>query len=67
MALYVRKDNDEKKQVISIYKGIDSRSYRTIASVYEGLKLIWQYIKSCYGRGYWITDKMWSNTDAWQN
>lgn len=66
MALYVRKDNDEIKQVTSIYKGTESGS-KVISAVYLGLKLIWQYIKSCFGRGYWINDKMWSNTDAWAN
>ena len=66
MALYVRKDNDEIKQVTSIYKGTETGS-KVISAVYLGLKLIWQYIKSCFGRGYWINDKMWSNTDAWAN
>ena len=64
MALYVRKDNDEIKQVTSIYKGTETGS-KVISAVYLGLKLIWQYIKSCFG--YWINDKMWSNTDAWAN
>jgi hypothetical protein len=57
MALYVK-----NKQITTIYKG-----NRHIAAIYEGTKLIWQYIRSCFGRGYWINDKPWSNTDGWKN
>ncbi len=57
MALYV-----ENKQITTIYRG-----KRHIASIYEGHKLIWQYIRSCFGRGYWISDKPWSDTDGWKN
>ena len=66
MALYVRQDENSLRQVIAIYKGISSGP-KTISAVYQGLILLWGYIKSCYGRGYWINDKMWSNTDAWVN
>lgn len=61
MALYVNTGNSTKP-VNAIYKG-----RRTIQAVYQGAKLIWQYIKSCFGRGYWINDKQWSNVDAWAN
>jgi len=67
MALYVQlKDNEKPKQVTSIYKGT-VEGPKVVAAVYQGLKLLWQYIKSCFGRGYWINDKMWSNSDAWAN
>lgn len=62
MALYVRKKNDDMSNVPAIYKG-----RKVVSAVYLGLKLLWQYIKSCFGRGYWINEKMWSNTDAWAN
>jgi len=67
MALYVQlEQNKQPKQVTSIYKGtVDGP--KVVAAVYQGLKLLWQFIKSCFGRGYWINDKMWSNTDAWAN
>ena len=57
MALYV-----DNKQITTIYKG-----KRHIASIYQGAKLIWQYIRSCYGRGEWLNEKPWSNTDGWKN
>ena len=63
MALYVNNnDNTQPKEVTGIQRG------RVIVSaVYKGARLIWQYIKSCFGRGYWINDKEWSNRDAWAN
>ncbi len=75
MALYVQLDrNKTPKQVNSIYKGLTGDgtqtspySPRIIAAVYKGAKLLWQYIKSCFGRGYWINDKMWSDKDGWAN
>ena len=67
MALYVRTNDDVLKQVTSIYKGSVSGSAVTVSAVYLGLKLIWQYVKSCFGRGYWINEKMWSNSDGWVN
>lgn len=57
MALYVNNN-----QINTIYKG-----KQVVQSVYQGLKLVWQYIKSCFGRGYWINDKAWSDSDAWAN
>lgn len=57
MALYV-----DDKQITTIYKG-----NRHIAAIYQGARLIWQYIRSCFGRGYWINDKPWSDTDGWKN
>ena len=63
MALYVNKNNNETpKEVTGIYKG-----RLVISAVYQGARLVWQFIKSCFGRGYWINEKEWSNKDAWAN
>lgn len=63
MALYVNNnDNKQPKEVTGIYRG-----QKIVSAVYKGTRLIWQYIKSCFGRGYWINDKEWSNRDAWAN
>lgn len=40
---------------------------RAITAVYKGLRLVWTAIRSCFGKGYWINDKPWVNTDAWKN
>lgn len=58
MGLYVKETT--QKQVDTIYHG-----ETTVQAVYHGLRLVWQYIKSCFGRGYWINDKPWSDRDAW--
>lgn len=57
MALFVK-----DKAITTIYKG-----KRHLASIYQGAKLIWQYVRSCFGRGYWINDKAWSNDNGWAN
>ena len=63
MALYIfNKDESTNKNVTTIYKG-----RRHFAAVYQGAKLIWQYVRSCFGRGYWINDKAWSNDNGWAN
>ena len=46
MALYV-----DNKRITTILK-----ENKNIAAVYQGARLIWQYIRSCFGRGYWIND-----------
>lgn len=28
---------------------------------------VWQAIRSCFGRGFWLNDKPWSNKDVWKN
>ena len=41
--------------------------FRPITAVYKGLRLVWTAIRSCFGKGFWINDKPWLNTDAWKN
>lgn len=40
---------------------------RFIGAVYYGSRLVWQAIRSCYGKGYWVSSAPWSNTDSWKN
>lgn len=40
---------------------------RAIVAVYKGLQLVWEMIKSCFGKGYWINNAPWVNNDAWKN
>lgn len=40
---------------------------KSILYVYKGAKLIWEAINSCFGSGFWIKEKAWSNTDSWRN
>ena len=40
---------------------------KTVVAVYKGLCLVWQLIKSCFGKGYWINEAPWINDDGWKN
>lgn len=48
---------------------MEARYYgrRAISAVYYGARLVWEAITSCFGSGYWINERQWSNTDAWLN
>lgn len=50
------------KEVVSIYKGS-----KAIAEVYKGAVLVWQAIRSCFGKGFWVNDSSWNNSDMWKN
>ena len=49
----------------------DNGVKRSITSVYtyigDQLILIWESIKSCFGSGWWITNRPWINNNAWKN
>lgn len=38
-----------------------------IQMVMHGTDLVWQAVRSCFGKGWWINDKPWSNEDGWKN
>lgn len=48
------------KEVAAIYFG-----QKAIRAVYKGAVLVWQAIRSCFGRGYWDDDAPWDDDDAW--
>lgn len=35
--------------------------------VFVGPTIVWQSIRSCFGKGYWINEKPWINVDGWKN
>lgn len=39
---------------------------RTIAAVYKGTRLLWEAVRSCFGKGVWIKGKPWVNSDNWR-
>ncbi|WP_303071489.1 MFS transporter [Bacteroides nordii] len=49
------------KEITGIIKG-----GRAITAVYKGAKLVWEAINSCFGKGFWINSKGWSNKDGWK-
>lgn len=54
--------------ITGIYK-TDERDgiHRAMLSVYKGIYLVWQLIRSCFGRGYWINNQPWVDSDGWKN
>lgn len=50
------------KEITSIYYGS-----KALSAVYHGTKLVWEAIRSCFGKGYWINEYPWNNEDAWIN
>ena len=40
---------------------------KNIIEIYLGKYLMWQAIRSCFGKGYWIPNLPWINTDIWKN
>lgn len=50
------------KEITSIYRG-----NRTISAIYQGAKLVWEAVRSCFGKGFWTNEKPWNNQDAWDN
>lgn len=40
---------------------------RAITAVYTGLRLVWQNVRSCFGKGYWIDEKPWDDSDGWSD
>ena len=40
---------------------------KNISFVRYGLILVWEAIKSCFGKGFWVNDKPWVNSDSWRN
>lgn len=38
-----------------------------IGEVYYGHILVWQAIRSCYGKGIWFQEKPWLDNDLWKD
>lgn len=38
-----------------------------ITSIYNGLRLLWRNIRSCFGSGGWENNQPWDNNDGWNN
>lgn len=40
---------------------------QSVILIKKGLSTIWEAIKSCFGKGWWINHKEWDNKDGWSN
>lgn len=57
---------------MALYRGnkeIDliSIGNKSISFIYKGVIKVWEAIKSCFGKGFWLNEYPWNNTDAWKN
>lgn len=50
------------KETTGIYRG-----GKIVTAVYRGVRLVWELIKSCFGKGYWIDNAPFVNEDGWKN
>lgn len=50
------------KEVIELYRG-----KTPIVEMYRGKHLIYQIVSSCFGRGFWVNNAPFVNTDVWRN
>lgn len=57
MALYYK-----NKEIIAIYYG-----EKVVNAIYKKGKLVWEAIRSCFGKGWWVNTFYWSNEDSWKN
>ena len=39
---------------------------KTISAVYNGTRLVWEAIRSCFGGGAWLTNKPWLYQEGWR-
>jgi hypothetical protein len=44
---------------------------KNIGAIYQGTRLVWRTIynaiKSCFGSGTWLKDKLWLKDDLWKH
>ena len=53
---------NDGKEVTGIFHG-----GKTGTALYKGSILVWEAVKSCFGRGMWVNEKGWVNEDGWRN
>lgn len=51
-----------KKEVVDIHV-----AGKTGTMLYKERRLVWEAVKSCFGRGMWVDEKGWVNNDGWRN
>lgn len=56
----------KNRETIGIHR--NGRDTMEVWKFIDGVwRSVWQFIKSCFGRGFWYNDKPWSNKDFWKN
>lgn len=65
----------DKKLILQVQKTITDITgtsvQKNIGAIYQGTKLVWRTIynaiKSCFGSGTWLGEKLWLGDDLWKN
>lgn len=39
---------------------------RAFGRIYKGAQLVWEAVRSCFGKGWWIPSKPWISNDVWK-
>lgn len=59
------------KEVQEFVDHVEKQTQKNIGAIYKGSKLVWltiyNAIKSCFGSGTWLEDKLWITDDTWKN
>lgn len=50
------------KEFSAVYYGT-----KIITAIYKGAVLVWEAIRSCFGKGFWVNSAPWKNEDGWKN
>ena len=40
---------------------------KALSAIYQGTRLVWIAVRSCFGSGIWIETKPWLNEEKWKN
>ena len=60
-----------QNNMTEIVNNIEQQVQRKIGAIYQGSKLIWltvyNTVRSCFGSGTWLGDKLWLGDDTWKN
>lgn len=40
---------------------------QAIDAIYQGARLVWQAVRSCFGAGFWANEKPWIDSAGWKN
>ena len=53
--------------MIARYKVRPNGVVWSVQYVYRGARLVWEAIRSCYGKGYWAEERSWIDEDGWKD
>ena len=58
-------------QLAELANQVGQQIQRKIGAIHKGANLVWltvyNAIKSCFGSGTWLGDKLWIGDDIWKN